>query len=147
VNDVGGGLDKSVDDFRNKKVFDFGFNEVKKLEINGQTYEKSGEKWTANKVQMDSDSIQNVVDKLRDLTAAKLTEKASGAKTLAFTVTYGENNKVEKVVLNKESDGWNAQREGEPTVYVLDTKAVDDLQKTIAAIKQYQPPKNDSKKK
>lgn len=141
VNDIGEGLDKSVDDFRNKKVFDFGFNEVKKVEISGQTYEKSGDKWTANKVQMDTDSVQAVIDKLRDLTATKLTDKPGGVKTFTFAVTSGDNNKVETVVVNREPDGWNARREGEPTVYVLDAKAVDDLQKAIAAIKQYQPPK------
>ncbi|MBI2680058.1 MAG: DUF4340 domain-containing protein [Candidatus Solibacter usitatus] len=49
--DLGSALDKGVDDFRNKKLFDFGFNEPSKIDVrNGATqvaYEKSGEKWMA----------------------------------------------------------------------------------------------------
>ena len=146
-NDIGDGLDKSIEDFRNKKLFDFGFGDVTKLEAGGQTYEKSGDKWTANGVQMDPNTIQDVIDKLRDLTATKLTGNMTGVKTLALAVTSGDKHHVEKVVINKASGEWDAQREGEPTVYVLDAKPVDELQKTIAAIKQYQPPKTDGKKK
>ena len=31
--DLGDGLDKAIDDFRNKKVFDFGFNDPTKIEF------------------------------------------------------------------------------------------------------------------
>ena len=36
--DVADALDKGVDDFRNKKVFDFGFSDPSKVELKGATY-------------------------------------------------------------------------------------------------------------
>ena len=82
TSDVGDGLDKGMDDFRNKKLFDFGFNDPSKLEIhNGTaqaTYQKSGEKWMSGAKQMDAPSIQSLVDKLRDLTSTKFLDFGNG---------------------------------------------------------------------
>ena len=47
ASDVGDGLDKSLDDFRNKKLFDFGFSDPSKVEIKTASYTKSGDKWMA----------------------------------------------------------------------------------------------------
>ena len=63
-----------------------------------------------------------------------------------MAVTSGDSHRVEKVTINKDGDVYDAQRDDDPTVYVLDAKAVEDLQKAVSEIKQYQPPKNDSKK-
>ncbi|HWE51468.1 MAG TPA: DUF4340 domain-containing protein [Bryobacteraceae bacterium] len=146
VSDIGEGLNKSVDDFRNKKVFDFGFNDVTKLELNGTSYDKAGDKWTSSGVQFDSGTVQNAIDKLRDLTATKFSEKMGGTKVLSVAVTSGDSHRLEKVTINKDGDAYDAQRDGDPTVYVLDAKAVDELQKAVSGIKQYVPPKNDGKK-
>jgi hypothetical protein len=148
ASDIADGLNKSAEDYRNKKVFDFGFNDVSKLEINGQTYDKTGDKWSASGgVQFDSNSIQDVVDKLRDLAATKFSEKMGGTKTLTLAATAGDNHRREQVTINKDGDLYDAQRADDPTVYVLDAKSVDDLQKAISGIKQYQPPKADGGKK
>ena len=50
---------------------------------------------------------------------------------------------VEKVTINKDGDDYDAQRDGDPPVYVLDAKTMDDLQKAISGIKPYQAPKTD----
>ena len=71
ASDVGDALDKSLDDFRNKKLFDFGFSDPSKVELKGVTYAKSGDKWMAGSKTMDNTSVQNLIDKLRDLSAAK----------------------------------------------------------------------------
>ena len=39
--DLGDALDKGLDDFRNKKLFDFGFSDPSKVELKGVTYTKS----------------------------------------------------------------------------------------------------------
>src|SRR5262249_6094842 len=70
-SDIGEGLDKDLNSFRNKKLFDFGFNDPTKVTINKTAYEKSGEKWMSGGKQMDSSSVQSVVDKLRDLSSTK----------------------------------------------------------------------------
>src|ERR1035441_7634731 len=46
--DLADGVDKGVDDFRNKKVFDFGFSDPSRVEVKGTGYTKAGDKWTAN---------------------------------------------------------------------------------------------------
>jgi hypothetical protein len=147
TGDLGEGLkDKDADSFRNKKLFDFNFSDPGKVEINGAAYSKSGDKWTGPAGQIDPASIQSVIDKLRDLSAARFSAKMGGTQTLEFAVTSGDNHKVEKVTINKNGEEYDAQRGGEPAVYVLDAGAFNDLQKAVSGIKPYQAPKPDKKK-
>jgi hypothetical protein len=147
TSDLGDGLDKNLDAFRTKKLFDFGFNDPGKVTIDKTTYEKSGEKWVMSGKQMDSMSVQAVIDKLRDLSATKFLDSGAGAPALEATVVSGDGKRTEKVIIMKQGAGYIAKRENEPSVYELDPKAVDDLQKTAAQVKEYQPPKAESKKK
>src|SRR5580658_354777 len=136
AGDVGDSLGKSVDDYRNKKLFDFGFNDPTKLEINGVAYQKSGDKWTSGSTAYDAGTVQAVIDKLRDLSASKFSDKMTGAQTLTVGITSGDNHRYEKVTLYKDGASYDAQRDGEPAVYAIEAKDVDDLQKAIAGIKQ-----------
>lgn len=147
AGDLGDGVkDKDVDTFRNKKLFDFNFSDPAKVEINGAAYQKSGDKWTGPSGQIDPPSIQSVIDKLRDLSAAKFTAKMAGTQTLEFAVTSGDKPKIEKVTINKAGEVYTAQRGGDTAVYVIDASAFTDLQKTVAGIKPWQAPKPDKKK-
>ncbi|MBZ5591845.1 MAG: DUF4340 domain-containing protein [Acidobacteriia bacterium] len=149
TSDVGDGLDKGLDDFRNKKLFDFGFNDPGKLEIrNGTaqaTYQKSGEKWMSGARQMDAPSIQALVDKLRDLTSTKFLEFGTGPAIFEATVTSNDGKRTEKVTIWKMGATCLARREGETTVYEIDAKAVEDLQKAATEVKEFQPPKSGKK--
>jgi hypothetical protein len=147
AGDLGDALkDKDVDSFRNKKLFDFGFNDPTKVDINGTVYQKTAQKWNGPAGEIDSNTLQGVIDKLRDLTASKFLDKMAGTQVLTLTVTSGDNHKIEKVLINKSGDEYDAQREGEPAVYVIDSKTFDDLQKSISGIKPYQAPKTEKKK-
>jgi hypothetical protein len=141
--ELGDGLDKTADDFRNKKLFDFGFTDPTKIEIGSASYRKSGEKWMSGASQMDSASVQNVIDKLRDLAASKFADKPAGDPFLVLSVS---GKQTEKVNIAKQADNYFATREGEPSIYQLDAKAVDDLQKAAAAVKPFTPPKTPVKK-
>src|SRR3954451_679796 len=59
--DVGKELEKNTDDFRNKKIFDFGFNDPTKIEIAGasgdKTYARSGTDWKLNNQTMDAGTV------------------------------------------------------------------------------------------
>jgi hypothetical protein len=132
--------DRDIDSFRNKKLFDFGFTDPSKVEIDGAAYQKSGEKWTGPKGQMDASSIQAVVDKLRDLSAGKFADKMAGTQAQTISVTSGDKNKLEKIVLNKAGEDYDVQRDGDPAVYVVSAASYGDLQKAITAIKPYQAP-------
>jgi hypothetical protein len=141
AGDIGDSLGKSGDDYRNKKLFDFGFTDPTKLEINGTAYQKSGDKWTSGSTAYDAGTVQAVIDKLRDLSASKFSDKMAGTQALTAGITSGDSHRYEKVTIDKDGASYNAQRDGEPAVYVIDAKDADDLQKAISGIKQQAPPK------
>ena len=145
--ELGDGLDKSIDDFRNKKLFDFGFNDPNKVEVGSTVVQKSGDKWMSGSQQMDGPGVQSLIDKLRELAATKFPEKGGGDQFLALSVTSNDNKRVEKVNITKQGNDYFATREGEPSIYQLDPKAVEDLQKAAASVKPYTPPKPDAKTK
>ena len=47
----------------------------------------------------------------------------------------------------KQGAAYIAKRENEPSVYELDSKAVEELQKTVSEVKPFQAPKDEGKKK
>ena len=144
ASDVGDALDKGADDFRNKKLFDFGFSDPSKVEVPGAVYDKSGDKWMSGGKALDNASVQNLIDKLRDLAATKFVESGGGNPILTATVTSNSGKRVEKVTIRKQGDQYFAQRENEPSIYQLDAKAVDDLQ---AAAKDVKPAPAEAPKK
>jgi hypothetical protein len=137
--DAGDALNKSLDDFRNKKLFDFGFSDPSKLELKGAVYTKSGDKWMAGAKSMDNTTVQNLIDKLRDLTATRFADKGAGDPVFEATVTSNSGKKVEKVTIRKQGTGYFAQRDGEPSIYELDGKSVDDLQSAASGVKEAAP--------
>ena len=146
ASDLADALDKNLDDFRNKKLFDFGFSDPSKVELKTATYTKSGDKWLAGSKTMDNTSVQNLIDKLRDLSAAKFPEKGGGQPVFEAKVTSDGGKRVEKVVISKQGTQYFAQRENEPSIYELDSKAVDDLQKAASDVKEPPPPAPPKKK-
>ena len=139
-NDLGTGLDKGLDDFRNKKVFDFGFNDPAKLEVKDDgkppvTYTKGGEKWFANGKEMDNSSIQQFIDKARDLQATKFVDTGFSTPIFELAVTSNDGKRHERAEISKTGDNYYAKRENEPAIYELDPKAAQDLIKGAADIK------------
>ena len=51
---------------------------------------------------MDNATVQNLIDKLRDLTATKFAEKGGGQPVFEATVTSNSGKTVEKVVIRKQ---------------------------------------------
>jgi hypothetical protein len=136
---LGDGIDKAVDDFRQKKLFDFGFNDPTKVELKAATYAKSGDKWMAGPKQMDSASVQTLIDKLRDLTSIKFLEKGGGEEVFTATVTSSDGKRVEKVAISKQGDQYLGKRENEPSIYEIDGKLVEELQKAAGDIREAKP--------
>jgi hypothetical protein len=143
--DLADALEKSVDDFRNKKLFDFGFSDPSKVEVQGKGYTKVGDKWTANGKAMDNLSVQTLIDKLRDLAATKFAEKGGGEPVMVASVVSNSGKRTEKVTISKQGTQYFAQRDGEPSIYELDAKVVDELQKAAADVKEA-PPEQPKKK-
>jgi hypothetical protein len=139
ASDVGDAFNKTLDDFRNKKLFDFGFSDPGSVEANANVYTKSGDKWMSGAKTMDSATVQSLIDKLRDLSATKFVDKGGGQPVFKATVKSNDGKRVETVTIAKEGDRYFAQREGEPSIYELDAKSVEDLQKAAGDVKEQAP--------
>jgi hypothetical protein len=142
-SDLGKLLDKPLDDFRNKKLFDFGFSDANRLEIQeGSTdkvYVRSGTDWKMSSVTVDPGSLQAVIDKLRDLSAASFVTTGFNSPDVGFTVVSNDGKRTEKVEFSKVADGYIARREGQPALYKLDAKSVNDILEAAKAIKPAAP--------
>lgn len=136
---LGQALDKGLDDFRNKKVFDFGFSDPDKIEMHNGTkavfLTRSGADWWSNGKKMDAVSAQDFVSSLRDLSANKLVDTGFTSPAVEITVSSDSGKKVEKVSIAKSGSDCIAKRDGDPTLYQLDANAIDSLQKSADAIK------------
>jgi Domain of unknown function (DUF4340) len=140
ASDLGQALDKKLDDFRNKKLFDFGATDPSKIEIHdgSKTYvlTKGGDDWmSADGKKYEKAGAQAVIDKLRNLEAADFADSGFGASGLQMTITSNDGKVVERVSLSKGAKNTLARREGESSFYVLDENLIADLQKLLSDLK------------
>ena len=139
-SDLGQGLDKKLDDFRNKKLFDFGYTDPDKLEIHdgskAYSLTKGGSDWFgAEGKKLDLPSAESLLDKVRDLQATKFVDSGFGTPAVEISVTSNSGKRLEKVELSKQGNDYIAKRENDPGLYVIDSKAIDDLQKAANELK------------
>src|SRR5580700_2212838 len=142
---LGQALDKTLDDFRNKKLFDLGSDDPNKIEIRdgSKTYflTRSGEAWWSGSAKkMDSAVVDDLIEKLRDLSAGKFVDSGFTSTLIDLTVTSNDGKRVEKVAISKGGDNYIAQRENEPALYQIDSKTIDDLKKSAEDLKPTSPP-------
>lgn len=148
---AGTGLDKGLEDFRNKKLFDFGFADPEKVEIHDgpKSYllTRSGSDWWSNGTKMDPGTVSALIDKIRDLSAVKFPEVGFASPVIDLTVTCDGGKRVEKVLLAKDGDNYEAKRENEPPLYELTASSISELQKSAADLKPAPAPPPAPKKK
>jgi hypothetical protein len=139
LSSVGTSVDKSLDDFRNKKLFDFGFVDPEKIEIHdgakSHFLTRSGSDWWSNGTKMDEGSVSTLVSDIRDLSATKFPDSGFTTASLDVTVTSQSGKRTERVLIAKNGDRYIAKRENEPALYELSSTAITDLQKAAADIK------------
>jgi N-glycosylase/DNA lyase len=121
-------------------LFDLGSDDPNKIEIRDVTKSyfltRSGEDWWSSSAKkMDAGTVQELIDKLRDLSASKFVDSGFTTTLIDLTVTSNDGKRVEKVAISKAGDNYIAKRENDPTLYQLDSKAVDDLRKSAADVK------------
>jgi len=133
------GLDKSADDFKNKKLFDFGFAEPDRVEFHDgpKSYflAHSGSDWWSNGTKMDHGAASALIDKIRDLSASNFAETGFAAPSLDLTITSDGGKRIEKISFSKNGDKYLAKRENEPALYELNASTVEELQKSAADLK------------
>jgi hypothetical protein len=145
-NTLGQAISKSLDDFRNKKLFDFDTDDPNKIEMHDGTkayfLTRGGEDWwSGDAKKLDETTAEAVVDNIRDLSASKFVESGFSTPTIAITVISNDGKRMEKVFISKNGDNYIAKRENEPALYQLDSKAIADLQKSAADLKPAAPKK------
>jgi hypothetical protein len=137
---IGAELDKSLDDFRNKKLFDFGYQDPNKIEIQDgpKSYSfthSSSDWWGPDGKKLEEMSTEALVGKLRELSATKFPDSGFSAPMIEITVTSNESKRVEKVSIARRADAYVAKRENEPALYELSGSAVSQLEESVANIK------------
>ena len=142
-SDLASAVDKKVGDFRNKKLFDFGYADPNKLEIHSgsKTYSlmRGGQDWWDNGKKMDGPSLQSLITALRNLSAHKFVDSGFGSPQIEATVTSNDGKRIEKVLISKSGSDYIAKRDNDSTLYQLPAASVDELQKSIEAIKAAAP--------
>jgi len=138
-SDLATAVDKKLDDFRNKKLFDFGYAEASKVEIRAASKAYSlmrgGQDWWDNGKKMDQDSVQSLVSNLRNMSAEKFVQAGFTQPEIEATVTSNDGKRVEKVGIAKSGADYIAKRENDPTLYQLAPTSVEELQKSVDGIK------------
>jgi hypothetical protein len=139
---LGKALEKTLDDFRDKKLFDFGYNDPNKIELHNAdnayflTRGTGGfDDWWSNGKKMDGANVESVISDLRDLTATSFPGSGFANPTIGVTVVSQDGKRTEKVQIAKSGDHYIAQRENDPTFYELSPSAVDGLLKAAQDLK------------
>jgi len=142
---LGTTLNRGLDDFRNKQLFDFGYSDPDKVEYHaGATnlvLTHSGSGWTEDGKKMDADSVEGLVTGLRDLAASKFVDSGYKSPDIQITVTSSSGKKVEKVGIAKSGDSGIAKRDDGPSLYSLDAVAMNNLNTAVQGVKPAAPAK------
>ena len=142
-------LNKKVDDFRNKKLFDFGYSDPGKLEIHSgaKSYSlmRGGEDWWDNGKKMDGDAVRSLISTLRDLSAEKFVDSGFTTPEIEATVTSGDGKRVESLTISKSGLNYIAKRNGDSTLYQLATQSGDELQKALNDLRPASAPSKPTK--
>ncbi|MSV34336.1 MAG: DUF4340 domain-containing protein [Bryobacterales bacterium] len=145
--DVADGVDKPANDYRNKKVFDFGFGELTHVDVidgaRSSIFDKTGDAWLSAGKKMDSTSLQAFTDKLRDLTASKFADTGFGTPAVTITVVSNQGKHREKVEIAPMASGGNflARHDGDASFYELEANTVKELRQASGDVREAQPEK------
>lgn len=136
---LGPALDKNFDDFRNKKLFDFGYQDPSKIELHEGAESwfltRTGTDWWSNGKKMDPSSVESLIEKLRDLAATGFPDSGFTSPAIEVMVTSDDGQHATKVQIAKSGDHDIARRDNDPSLYRLDASAVTGVTSAADAIK------------
>lgn len=150
---LAGAMNKKLDDFRDKQVFDFGYQDPNKVDLeinsrkgaNGGTQSldlvRSDQDWWWNGKKMNAENVENLISGLRDLTATKFADSGFAKPVIEATVISNDGKRVEKVMIAKSGSIYLAKRENEATLYVLDAGAVEGIRSVAEGLQATQASK------
>jgi hypothetical protein len=143
--DTADALDKTADAYRNKKLFDFGFADPTRIEVTdsgkASAFDKAGEKWSSAGKTMDNTSVQQFIDKLRDLSGARFVETGFTTPAVTVSVISNQGKRKEKVEIAQAGANFIARHNDDSSLYELDAKTVDELRKSAGDVREAMPGK------
>ena len=138
-NELGDAVNKDAEDFREKRVFDFAEADPDKVELHdgpkGYFLTRNGEDWWSDGKKMDPLSVQEFLRSIRTLTATKFATAGFSSPALSLVVTSKDGKRVEKVDISKSGSGYLAKRADGTSLFELDAKTVEDIQKAAGELK------------
>lgn len=144
-------LDRDVDAYRNKQLFDFGYAEPVGIQVHSGTTSlslaRSGSAWFSSGKKMDSDSVEALVTAIRGLAAAKFATSGYAKPDIDLTVNAGGAHPPEAIHIQKTSDGGIAKRDDGQGLYVLDADTMSNFTKAVDGVKPAAAPVSPPKKK
>ncbi len=149
-------LDKKIEDLRDKKLFDFGFAAISRIQLetsgSSAAIAKQDDKWVLSSDgdrELDSEKVQTLIDSLRNLTAIAFpSESASehgryglSAPSITAEVQEGEEGAApERVVVSDPSQTRvYAARAGEGTVYEVEKAPAEEIGRALEDVLAVEP--------
>ena len=144
-NNLGEAINKNLDDFREKRLFDFAADNPEKIEMHSgaKSYflTRSGEDWWSDGKKMDPMSVDSFIRAIRLLSTTKFVGSGFSTSAATLTVTSMDGKRVEKVLISKNGSRYVVKRENEPLLYEMDAKGFEDLMKSADEMKVAEPTK------
>lgn len=133
-------LNKSLDGLRNKKLFDFGFEDPNKIEIHDGSksyfFTRSGSDWYGSDgKKLDGITFASVLSDIRDLAATKFPNSGFTTSAIEIVVTSKDGKDVERVSIAKSGEDYIAKRTNEPALYELSSTSIQELQRSVGNVK------------
>ncbi len=144
-------FDKPLDDFRNKKIFDFGFADPARVEVragpNAVVIAREEDKWLLRSDggrELEGEKVQTLLDGLRNLAALEFpSDNASDRARYgldrpaieAEVTPSGDDAEPEKAVVSSpEKERVYAARAGEPSIYEVEKAPAEDIRRAVEDI-------------
>jgi hypothetical protein len=136
---LGQAIDQNIEDFREKRLFDFAADNPDKVEMHdgAKAYylTRSGEDWWLDGKKMDALSVDGFLRDIRQLTASKFVSAGFANPAITLTVTSNDGKRVEKIGIAKAGKDYIAKRDDGASLYEMDAVGINELQKSAADLK------------
>ena len=144
-------LDKGVDDFRDKKLFDFGYADPARVEVRAGelavAIARVDDKWQLESDggrELEGEKVQTLLDRLRNLTATSFPSDSAAAHARygldapgieASVTPDGDDAQAETVLVSSADDAEAyAARAGEPATYQVEQAAAQNIVRSVEEI-------------
>jgi hypothetical protein len=140
ADDFGKSFDKSLDDYRSKRLMDFGYEDPVRIDLNfvgkKSVVERKDKDWILNGKKVEAATLMPFLDALRAFSALKFVPSGFTTAASSVSVTQKDGKTVEKLLLAKVGNFLYAKREGEAGEYEIDPKTLADLEDALGKVKE-----------